>query len=202
MSEPGSVAGLVLAAGAGTRMGTPKGLLRTIDGTAWVSLAVTALAEGGCAPIHVVTGAAAEQVARLVPALAAIVPADEWEQGMSASLRAGLRAVQATSAAAVVVTLVDTPGVTAAVVARLTALARSDVLARAAYDAVAGHPVLIGREHWAGVIDTATGDVGARQYLARHNVTLVEAADAGCGADFDQPADREEFRSRSVEDLN
>ena len=172
-------------------MGTPKGLLRMPDGTPWVSRAVAALAVGGCAPIFVVTGAQAEHVQALVPALAQIVVAPDWSEGMGASLRAGLRAAQQYPPAAVaaIITLVDTPGVTGEAVARLRALADPTALARAAYDAVPGHPVLIGRNHWVGVIEAATGDSGARAYLSTRDVVLVESADIASGDDIDTLAD-------------
>jgi CTP:molybdopterin cytidylyltransferase MocA len=183
------VAGILLAAGAGTRMGIPKGLLRTPDGTAWVSRAVAALAVGGCGPIFAVTGARSEHVQALVPTIAEIVVATDWSEGMAASLRAGLRAAQhrAPSAVAAIITLVDTPGVTGAAMIRLRAQAGPEVLARAAYHGVPGHPVLIGREHWAGVIATATGDSGARGYLSARDVVLIECADVASGEDIDTP---------------
>jgi molybdopterin synthase catalytic subunit len=167
-------------------MGMPKGLLRTADGTPWVSQAVAALAAGGCDPVYVVTGARAADVRALTPASAEIVVASDWQEGMGASLRAGLRAMPP-SAVAVIITLVDTLGVTPAVVSRLRVLAGPDALARAGYDGVPGHPVLIGREHWSGVIESATGDAGARAYLAAHAVTLVESADIASGEDHDHP---------------
>lgn len=181
--------GIVLAAGGGRRMGRPKGLVTDADGTPWVSLAVAALAGGGCAPVLVVVGAQAERVRVLVPAPARVVVAADWAEGMSASLKAGLRAAaeQAPSAVAALVTLVDTPGVTPAAIARLAGPAGPAVLARAAYDGVPGHPVLLGREHWDGVLAVAVGDAGARAYLAGRDVTLVEAGDVASGADFDTP---------------
>jgi CTP:molybdopterin cytidylyltransferase MocA len=92
---------------------------------------------------------------------------------------------------AVIITLVDTPGVTPEVVARLAELAGPDVLARAGYGGVPGHPVMIGREHWASVIESATGDAGARAYLAGRDrdVIRVEAADIASGRDYDTPGD-------------
>jgi nicotine blue oxidoreductase len=188
MNEAMAVAGMVLAAGAGTRMGQPKGLLRTA-GTPWVARAAGVLAEGGCAPILAVTGAQAEEVNALVPAFAQTVVAADWSEGMAASLRAGLRAVDE-RVTAVIITLVDTPGVTAATVDRLRLFAVSagpGALARAQYGGVPGHPVLIGRDHWAGVIATASGDAGARGYLVQHGVTLVECSDIGSGEDIDTP---------------
>jgi CTP:molybdopterin cytidylyltransferase MocA len=59
------------------------------------------------------------------------------------------------------------------------------VLARAAYDGVPGHPVLFGRDHWPGVLETAHGDRGARAYLAGRDVELVECGDLATGHDVD-----------------
>jgi hypothetical protein len=47
--------------------------------------------------------------------------------------------------------------------------------------------VLIGRDHWAGVIESATGDQGARSYLGLHEVALVECGDLASGRDVDDP---------------
>ena len=185
------MAGLLLAAGAGRRMGGPKALLRDADGTAWVTRAARTLLEAGCAPVLVVVGAAAEEVAALLPPGVDAVRAEDWDEGMGASLRAGLAALagRPEPAEAVLVALVDTPGVTPEVVARLTALGSPGVLARAGYAGVPGHPVLIGRAHWDGVAATARGDEGARGYLAGHEVALVECGDLGDGRDVDQPPD-------------
>ena len=59
------------------------------------------------------------------------------------------------------------------------------VLARAAYDGEAGHPVLLGADHLAPLVATLRGDVGAKSYLAAHEVTLVECGDLATGADRD-----------------
>jgi nicotine blue oxidoreductase len=198
------VVGLLLAAGAGRRMGTPKGLLRDPDGTPWVVRSARALLDGGCARVVVVTGAAAAEVAALAAVVQGVrtVEATDWAEGMGASLRAGLDALVTESAGdgagdgagdAAVVGLVDTPGVTAAVVARLVAVARDhgpETLARASYDDVAGHPVVLGRAHWDGVRAVAHGDAGARGYLrGRTDVRLVECGDVGHGDDVDTPRD-------------
>jgi len=61
----------------------------------------------------------------------------------------------------------------------------ANTLARAAYDGRPGHPVLLGRRHWAGVIEHARGDEGARGYLRGRSVTVVECADIGDGTDID-----------------
>ncbi|PKH43688.1 nicotine blue oxidoreductase [Nocardioides alpinus] len=179
-----SVVGVLLAAGAGRRFGGPKALARDADGTSWLLRSVQALSP--CAEIVVVLGAEAEQAAALLPMSVSRVRADDWAEGMGASLRASLSALGSTSHGAAIVSLVDLPDVDAAVVARLVAASSGpDVLARSSYDGVPGHPVLIGRDHWAGVIEVATGDRGARDYLAAHEVTLVECGDIATGADVD-----------------
>lgn len=183
------VQGVLLAAGAGRRMGGPKALVRAADGTPWLLRSVQVLAEGGCDAVTVVLGAGAEQAARLIASAgsaADVVVADDWAEGMGASLRAGLGAVDPESVEAALVHLVDLPDVGADVVARVLAgAAGPDGLARAAYDGEPGHPVLIGRGHWAGVTSTAEGDRGARVYLDQHAVHLVECGDLASGRDVD-----------------
>jgi CTP:molybdopterin cytidylyltransferase MocA len=177
--------GLLLAAGEGRRFGGPKALARDDDGTSWLLRAVQALRP--CSEIVVVLGAEAERAAALLPMSVSRIRADDWPEGMGASLRAGLEALASTDHDAVLVSLVDLPDVDAAVVARLVAASqgRGD-LARAAYDGVPGHPVLLGRDHWAGVVASATGDRGARDYLAAHDVDLVECGDLATGVDVDR----------------
>lgn len=190
-----SIAGLLLAAGAGRRMGLPKGLVRDPDGTAWVTRSARVLAEGGCDPVVVVVGARGDEVAALVPSGALVVVAPGWAEGMGASLRAGLHALAglpapAAGPAGAVVGLVDTPGVTPDVVRLLVARALPagpGGLARAAYRGVPGHPVVLGRDHWAPAAATARGDSGARAYLAGRDVVLVECSDVGDGRDVDEP---------------
>jgi CTP:molybdopterin cytidylyltransferase MocA len=177
--------GLLLAAGEGRRFGGPKALARDDDGTSWLLRAVQALRP--CSEIVVVLGAEAERAAALLPMSVSRIRADDWAEGMGASLRAGLEALASTDHDAALVSLVDLPDVHAAVVARLVAASqgRGD-LARAAYDGVPGHPVLLGRDHWAGVVASATGDRGARDYLAAHDVDLVECGDLATGVDVDR----------------
>ncbi|MCL3817722.1 nucleotidyltransferase family protein [Aeromicrobium wangtongii] len=180
------VVGLLLAAGAGERFGGPKALAQT-DGEAWVIRSARVLRDGGCDPVVVVVGAARDDVAALLDDTVTVVDAPDWAAGMGASLRAGVAAVVALDADAVLVHLVDLPDVGADVVGRLVAHAAPDVLARADYGNGPGHPVLIGRDHWVGVADAATGDRGARDYLARHAVTRVDCSDLADGTDVDAP---------------
>ena len=177
------VTGLLLAAGAGSRMGMPKALV-----PGWLPSAVDVLLDGGCVRVVVVLGAHAGQARLLVPPAAAVVVAHDWADGMSHTLRAGLVALEVGDAPAALVHLVDLPDVTADVVRRVLAVgAREDVLARATYDGRPGHPVLLGRDHWPGVIEEAEGDRGARGYLAARDVIAVECGDLAGGHDVDIP---------------
>jgi CTP:molybdopterin cytidylyltransferase MocA len=179
-----SVVGLLLAAGEGRRFGGPKALARDDDGTSWLLRSVGALRP--CGELVVVLGAAAEEAAALLPMSVSRIRADDWAEGMGASLRAGLRALEPSEHDAALVSLVDLPDVDGDVVARLLGVAGGrDVLARAAYDGVPGHPVLLGRDHWAGVVASASADRGARDYLATHDVALVECGDLATGVDVD-----------------
>ena len=174
--------GLLLAAGAGRRMGRPKALVGS-----WLADAVDRLEGGGCSRVVVVLGAAAPEARRLLDGREVeIVVAEDWEEGMGASLRAGLGHLLTTQESAALVTLVDLPDVGADVVRRLLdrPVTRA-TLARAAYAATPGHPVLLGRDHWEGVVDAAEGDQGARAYLASHDVDLVECGDLATGRDVD-----------------
>jgi nicotine blue oxidoreductase len=194
-----TVVGLVLAAGAGRRLGGPKALVRlTDDGPTLVETAVARVVDGGCDRVVVVVGASADEVAALVAGTGArVVRADDWDEGMGASLRAGLAHLEPGDDDLALVTLVDLPDVGAAVVSRVLAAAVGDgraALARASYDGVPGHPVAIGRDHWAAVITTARGDRGARDHLRATPHHLVECGDLATGRDLDTAGDLDDLQ--------
>jgi len=180
--------GVLLAAGPGTRIGQPKGLVVDPDGVPWVVRSVQVLRDGGCDPIGVVVGAAADEVtALLVDSDVTIVPALDWSAGMSASLRAGLSWAAEHESEAALVHLVGMPDVGADVVRRVVAAAGpgDQALARAGYHDRAGHPILIGRAHWDQAKAAATGDRGAGSYLKRAGCPLIPCDDLAEGNDQD-----------------
>jgi len=178
--------GLLLAAGEGSRAGGPKALRVGDDGTTWLERAIRVLFDGGCVEVFVVAGHSADQVARIArDAGAESVVASDWGEGLSASLRAGLRALLSANAETAVVHLVDLPDVGAAVVERLVEWAAPDSLARAGYAGRPGHPVLIGREHWAEIAERVDGDTGAKHYLDEHGVVTIDCSDLASGEDVD-----------------
>ncbi|MEU4519761.1 nucleotidyltransferase family protein [Amycolatopsis sp. NPDC024027] len=202
MTSPAPVAGLLLAAGAGRRFGGPKALVR-LDGEPLVLRALRTLTAAGCEPVRVVVGASAEQVRALLPDPAQAVTAEDWATGMGASLRAGLASLDRTERTeqtgrtegtgqptAALVHLVDLPWVGPDVIARVAAHASAEAVARAAYDGVPGHPVLLGRRWWGEIAGAARGDRGARDWLAtRADLRLIECGDLGSGRDVDRPGD-------------
>ncbi|MGW6770912.1 nucleotidyltransferase family protein [Streptomyces sp. NPDC055037] len=187
------VAGLLLAAGGGRRLGgRPKALL-THRGRPLVEHGACALREGGCGPVHVVLGAAAHTV-RSRAELPGYVLVDNprWADGMGSSLRAGLASLAGTDAEAVVVLLVDQPGIGAAAVARVVGAYRTpDSLVAASYDGERGHPVLFGARRWAEIAADAEGDRGARAYLRAHEneIARVECGDVARAYDIDTEED-------------
>jgi CTP:molybdopterin cytidylyltransferase MocA len=187
---------IVLAAGAGRRMGHPKALLTEPDGTPLVDVVVDRLLAAGCASVTVVLGAEADRAGSLLRerpgTQVRVVVAGDWAEGMGASLRSGLAALPPADAA--LVTLVDLPDVDVAVMRRVVERwqgdgARRDALVRATYAGEPGHPVLIGRDHWAPLQATLRGDSGAQGYLSRRIVHLVSCEDLATGRDLDRPED-------------
>ena len=186
------VAGVLLAAGEGSRFGQPKALIE-LDGQTLAERGAKTLAAGGADPVFVVTGAAPVQLEGIHT-----VFNQQWRTGMGSSLRAALRALHP-DVAAVVVALADQPLVGAEAVARLIAAYRAGAtVAVAAYEGKPRNPVLLAREHWPGVIATATGDQGARAFLhARPDlVTLIECGDTGRPDDIDTTADLDRIAGR------
>ena len=193
-----TVAGVLLAAGEGSRFGQPKALVE-LNGQTLAERGVGLLRAGGADPILVVTGAAPVELDGTLT-----VDNPQWRTGMGSSLRAALHALAGTAigtatgsaigpeVGAVVVALADQPLVGAEAVARLIAAYRDGAsVAVAAYDGRPRNPVLLAREHWPEVIATATGDQGARTFLRTRSdlVTLVECGDTGRPDDIDTPAD-------------
>jgi CTP:molybdopterin cytidylyltransferase MocA len=199
------VAGILLAAGEGSRLGRPKALVE-LGGQTLAERGVAMLREGGADPVLVVTGAAPLSMATVHT-----VYNPEWRSGMGSSLAAGLHALGArldafgagpdalgaepdTDPGAAVIALADQPLVGAEAVRRLIAAYRQrTTVAVAAYGGKPRNPVLIAREHWPDVLELATGDTGARPFLRAHPelVTLVECGDTGSPDDIDTPEDLE-----------
>lgn len=190
------VAGLVLAAGEGRRMGQPKALLTYPDGRTFIEGACDVLKRAGCTHVFAMIGAGSPHVYTQFdpPAGVRLVETTDWQRGMASSLNQGLTHVaeQEEGFDAVIIHLVDLPGVGVEAVQRLLGAAsqrpRNDLL-RATYGGREGHPVVIGAAHWPQVQETLHGDSGARQFLHDHPPRLVEVGDVATGTDVDTPED-------------
>jgi CTP:molybdopterin cytidylyltransferase MocA len=189
MADAG-VAGLLLAAGAGRRLGRPKALVE-VGGMTLATRGIELLRAGGTDPLYMVTGAV--ELER--PGVRTVRNPD-WATGMGSSLRAGLAALadRPDSGAAVVVALVDQPLIGAAAVTRLIdAFRQGAELVAASYDGQRRNPVLFARRYWADVAAAAEADLGARGFLQAHQnlITLVECGDVGRPDDLDTAEDLE-----------
>jgi CTP:molybdopterin cytidylyltransferase MocA len=179
------VAGLLLAAGQGSRLGQPKALVQ-IGGMTLAERAVALLRDGGADPVVMVTGAAPVSLPGVITA-----HNPDWQTGMGSSLREGLQTLPA-DRDAVVIALVDQPLIGPEVVRRLIdAFTGGAEVAVACYAGQPRNPVLIGRAHWAEAAAAAHGDAGARGFLRmRQNlVTPVECGDLGSPDDLDTAED-------------
>jgi CTP:molybdopterin cytidylyltransferase MocA len=207
------VAGLVLAAGGGSRLGRPKAEV-VVGGRRLVDLAIEACVRAGMSPVVVVLGAVwltpmpmadgpeADRSDPDSPGSAGseigapevwLVENSDWATGMASSLKAGLAALEREpDIDAAIVTLVDTISVGALHLRRVaSALHDGATAAVATYDGKARTPVGLAREVWTDVARTVQGDEGARGWLRAHpeQVTDVECADLGRWTDIDTSAD-------------
>ena len=193
----GGVTAIVLAAGASARMGMPKPLL-PLAGKPLLAHSLDALRQGGLREIVVVLGAEAERVRRVVSldGMSVAVNPDP-AQGMSSSIRAGLRAAPPETAAFLIV-LGDqplvAPGTIRALVARQEATGARILVPT--YGGVRGNPVLLHRS-LSAEMEAVRGDVGCRGVVARHasEVMEVRVDDPGILVDVDTPDDLERLEA-------
>ncbi len=183
--EHSRVAGLLLAAGEGSRLGQPKALVE-IGGMTLAERGIAMLRDGGADPVIMVTGAAPVSLPGVITA-----HNPDWRTGMGGSFREGLQTLPS-NRDAVVIALVDQPLISPEAVRRLIAAFQAGAeVAVACYEGRPRNPVLISRAHWAAAAKAAVGDAGARGFLRSHSelVTAVECGDIGRPDDLDTPED-------------
>jgi len=190
---------VVLAAGAGTRLGKgPKALL-PYRGRPLVESIAGTLLDGGCRDVVVVLGAGAADVSAMakLDRYRTVVNHD-WQSGMGGSFLLGN--ATADHQDHLLVALVDQPGLTPRTIRRLLAAHRPGRITAAAYrdggsqgradvQVRRGHPLLIDVGLRAAVAETVTGDAGARGFLQSHPelVDEVDCSDQSTGEDVDTP---------------
>ena len=198
LSEPGAAdcsqvnpAGVILAAGASRRMGTPKALL-DFHGRTFLERSIELL-RPHCAPLIVVLGHDAERIAARCPATALLVRNPEPDRGMLSSLQCALRTLPG-AARAFVFTPVDLPAIGGETVARVidafVCSGGHPPVRFPRYQGRRGHPVCVS---WELVGDLLRLDhhQAARDVLGRHTseAAHVDVTDAGIVTDADSPED-------------
>lgn len=177
--EYNGLAGLVLAAGSGQRFGGPKAPF-PFEGERLVDRSVRLLHVCGVDKVFVVLGAWVGAVPN-----ATVIENPDFSTGIASSLRAGLEflTTEELDVDRVVVTLVDHVGVSAQALIEFVRL--EGRLIQATYKNEIGHPVMIGREHWAALITDLAGDVGAKNYLRNNNAFRFDLGEFANATDLD-----------------
>ena len=179
-------ASILLAAGASTRLGKPKQLLK-LDGESLLRRTARMAVEAGCGPNLVVLGAAAEEMGRQLEGLDVETVVNEaWREGMGSSLRCAIaaRLAGASRPDAVLLLVCDQPNVTVGLLRALMAEQGGKVgsIAASRYEGVFGVPAVFGAEYFAELAELS-GDRGARGVVMQH------AAQVRCvdfpGGEFD-----------------
>ncbi len=183
MNSATQVAAVILAAGASSRMGSPKPLLE-LDGETFLDRLIGLFA-GVCRPVVVVLGYNADRIRagirRGLEAEIVVNPAPE--RGMLSSLQCGLARVTGGA----MFTPVDYPCISRATVEALAAVAEAPV-AMPTFAGRRGHPVRVSPEV-AAELRALPLDAQARDVIRRHSAStvFVEVADEGIVNDIDTP---------------
>ena len=192
------ISGIVLAAGASTRMGQAKAALPLGQmGETVLSRVIRTLIDGGVPELVVVAGAHIDAVRAAMPRhepRARVIENTEWQRGQLSSLVSGLDAIDTPLLEAALVTLVDVPLVhpsTVAAVIEAWRRTRAPIV-RPAEGERHGHPVIFDRSVFAD-LRSADLDTGAKAVFALHRdrIVNVEVNDAGAFEDIDTPEDYE-----------
>ena len=169
--------GIILAAGSGSRMGSPKATIQ-IDGERLVDRAVAIFHDAGIKDVYVVLGA----WQGYIPG-AEIVINPDWQTGMGSSLRVGIDAIlKNPEYSAAIISLVDLPGMTAAAIREIADSSREIVMG--SFEGKSGHPVKFARKYWKEIMESATGDFGARNFLKGRDDVLLGARSSTGKAGF------------------
>jgi len=191
------IAGVVLAAGFGTRMGSPKALL-SIDGEPALGRIVRRFLTAGIHRPVVVLGHRHEDIeAQLDLVDCRVVVNPDPSRGLSSSVRLGLASIEPSATGALVVP-VDMPAISVATIRAVYAAGRTGArIAAPVFGGRRGFPVYLARSCFAELERSLSGDRGARDYLVAHPADLVtvEVDDPGCVLDIDTPEDLERLRA-------
>ena len=187
----GKIGGLLLAAGASRRFGSPKQLAR-FEGQSLLRRAAESLVRSSCEPIVVVLGAEIQQSSAEIADLPINIQVNQdWQLGMSSSIKSGLVKLRSIEPglAAVIITLCDQPRVTAELIELFSDKFRAtrDAIIAAEYGATNGVPALFSRAMFVELLNL-TGDKGARDLIrGREDVSTINLEEAQF--DIDSPGE-------------
>jgi molybdenum cofactor cytidylyltransferase len=205
VTDPAGVGAVILAAGASTRIGVPKQLLQ-FGGETMLRRAASVALKAGCRPVVVVTGANAAASREALRGLdVQEAENQQWESGISSSVRVGIEALVTANpqTAAVLLMLCDQPFVTREIITQLVAAhrdtGRSIVASR--YGGSYGVPALFGKVHFAELA-TLEGAAGAKQVIQKHlpKVHLLPFPEGEI--DIDTPDDLARLQSTDYSDAS
>ncbi len=180
MVDVSGTAGVVLAAGEGSRFGGPIHKLRAeFRGRPLVRWVVDAALEAELAAVYVVLGA--EDLSDLLPPEVTIVMNHEWHRGQAWSLQAGVRTAEIDGHAAVVVGVADQPMAGAEAWRRVAGA--PGYIVTAVYGARRRPPVKLDAAVWPRL--PLDGDEGARQLMRRNPEMVREVVCPGDPTDID-----------------
>jgi len=188
-SEKPTLHAVVLAAGASSRFGSPKQLVR-VQGRPLLHLAVSRAVEVAGHAVTVVLGAHAMQLAPLLRhSPATVVVNRDWAEGIASSIRIGIARLPATCEGALLM-LADQAAVTAEDLKRLVGAwhGQPTNIAAAQYEATSGVPAIFPRGDFPSLA-TLRGDQGARSLLRRNADRITRVAMAAAAIDIDTPED-------------
>ena len=185
------IAGLILAAGESSRMGTDKALLR-YRGRTFLETILQTLRDAGVERIAVVLGHHAEEIQRALNLQdVQVVINRDYTRGQTSSLQAGLQVLADAEIEALVLCLVDHPVVPAEVIRQLVAAFRNSgaPVVIPTYEGQRGHPVVISRALFEELSALGPGDA-ANAVIRKHRdrTHFLAVADGGILLDVDDPA--------------
>ena len=180
---------IVLAAGASTRFGSAKQLVR-LAGRPLLHTVVTRASEVTGNALIVVLGSGAAQLAPLLKhSPGSVVINQEWREGLASSIRAGVARLPA-ACSAVMLLLADQAAVTAEDLKRLAGTWRKQPqhIAAALYSGSCGAPAIFPRSSFRSLSELR-GDTGARALLVRNSDRVVRVPMPSAAVDVDTPED-------------
>lgn len=197
-SSQGNIGLIILAAGASTRMGQPKQLL-AFEETTLIGHAIKVGMDSDCDPVVVVLGAQSQLIEKSIPGTSVnVVENRNWQEGMSSSIRVGLkRMLSLQNLRAIVVMVCDQPNVDSQLLnIMIKCFNKWDARGVAcSYDGVLGVPALFGSAMFPELLNIS-GDKGARALLKKYKGQFKLIPFAEGALDIDTPEDYKSLASK------